>query len=137
MLRGASGAGKSDLALRMIMGPILTGPDGQQRPRAQLVADDQVLLSLDGPHLTASPPEQIAGLIEVRGVGIIRHAFAAPIALALIVDLVAREDVPRMSRSPLARCSIAGTAIPLSQLAPFEPSAPLKLHMLLEAALEA
>ena len=62
LLRGASGAGKSDLTLRLI-------DEG-----AQLVADDQVELTADanGRMLIAAAPEAIAGMLEVRGIGILR-----------------------------------------------------------------
>jgi HPr kinase/phosphorylase len=140
LLRGPSGSGKSDLALRLIMGPsimapLINGGAGTSQARAELVADDQVFLAPEGGHLMARPPDRIAGLIEVRGIGIVRRDFTAPKALALIVDLVAPQDVPRMRHSPLERHTLGGIAIPVSPLAPFEPSAPIKLHLLLACAL--
>ncbi|WP_040850329.1 HPr kinase/phosphorylase, partial [Nitrospirillum viridazoti] len=61
LLRGASGSGKSDLALRLVDAGAL------------LVADDQVALAADptATLLTATAPERLAGLIEVRGLGIL------------------------------------------------------------------
>ncbi len=71
LLLGPSGAGKSDLALRLIgIGFVL-------------VADDQVAV-LDG---MAAPAEGLAGLMEVRGLGIVRLPHEAPVALALVLEL--------------------------------------------------
>ena len=72
LLLGDSGAGKSDLALRLIH-------DG-----ARLVADDRVVLTLKRGTLTASAPTSIAGLIEVRGLGIVKlPARSAPLMLVI------------------------------------------------------
>lgn len=72
LLLGGSGAGKSDLALRLIH-------DG-----ATLVADDRVILAVKRGKLSASAPPTIAGLIEVRGLGIIKlPARTAPLLLAV------------------------------------------------------
>ena len=72
LLLGGSGAGKSDLALRLIH-------DG-----ATLVADDRVVLTVKASKLAASVPPTIAGLIEVRELGIIKlPARAATLALAV------------------------------------------------------
>ena len=75
VLLGPSGSGKSDLALRLIDGG------------AQLVADDRVVVERQGDRLMARPPEAIAGLIEVRGLGIMRVDHRASSALGLVVAL--------------------------------------------------
>jgi HPr kinase/phosphorylase len=126
LLRGAPGAGKSDLALRFMALPA----EGALEPT--LVADDQVFVEprADG-TLLVSPPESIAGKIEMRGVGIVDVPYLAQAQLVLICDLVDAKDVPRMPASPLERTVIAGVAIPILKLAPFEASAPLKLKMAL------
>ena len=90
MLMGPSGSGKSSLALALI-----------RQKNAQLVADDRVFFHLDGQQqLCASAPENIAGLIEVRGMGLLRigtqGAPPEPAVIRLAVELVARKDVPRM-----------------------------------------
>jgi serine kinase of HPr protein (carbohydrate metabolism regulator) len=122
LLRGKPGSGKSDLALRFIALPA----EAALRPR--LVADDQVLIepTADG-RLRASPPASIAGKIEVRGLGIVPVPHLAEAELALVCDLVAPEEVPRMPPEPPERAVIAGVAVPILRLAPFEASAPLKL----------
>ena len=59
LLRGPSGSGKSDLALRLIDGG------------ARLVADDRAEISLRQRRLVVNAPPEIAGLIEVRGLGVL------------------------------------------------------------------
>ena len=75
LIIGPSGSGKSALALELIaLG-------------ARLVADDRtVLTSVDG-KLIASPPEAIAGMIEARGVGILKVDYAANATICCVVDM--------------------------------------------------
>jgi HPr kinase/phosphorylase len=124
LLRGKPGSGKSDLALRFLALP----GDGELQPA--LVADDQVWVEAKG-ALLASPPNIIAGKIEVRGLGIVKMPFLAQAALVLVCDLVNDKDVPRMPPEPRERTEIAGLPVPVLKLAPFELSAPLKLKMAL------
>jgi len=126
LLRGGSGSGKSDLALRFLA---LAG-DGALKPT--LVADDQVFVEANGRgQLLVSPPESIAGKIEIRGLGIVPMPYLAAAELVLVCDLVNHKDVPRMPDEPWGRTTIAGRPVPALQLAPFELSAPLKLKMAL------
>ena len=120
LLRGAPGAGKSDLALRLIEGG------------AQLVADDQVALASSGETLLASPPARIAGLLEVRGIGIVSMDFVSRCPVDLVVDLVAPASVERMPED--ARVMLAGHLVRRVSLAPFEASAPAKVRLALAAA---
>lgn len=126
LLRGGSGAGKSDLALRFMALP----REGELQPL--LVADDQVWVETrsDG-SLMASVPQTIAGKIEVRGLGILEVPFVAEAPLKLVCDLVGGKDVPRMPPEPWERTVIMGVAVPALKLDPFEVSAPLKLKMAL------
>lgn len=123
LLRGRSGSGKSDLALRFLA---LPDEDGAA-PR--LVADDQVSLSAVAGGIVASAPETLAGLIEVRGLGIQPAPLVASARLVLVCDLVNADDVPRMPRDPWERTALAGVELPVLKVAPFEASAPLKLRM--------
>jgi serine kinase of HPr protein (carbohydrate metabolism regulator) len=117
LLRGPPGAGKSDLALRLI------------DAGAGLVADDQVELRRSGNAVLARAPAAIAGLIEVRGVGIIRMEPVGDAPLALLVDLVAPDAIERL---PEGRSEdVLGLPIPAVALAPFEASAPAKLRLAL------
>lgn len=126
LLRGPPGAGKSDLALRVIAGP---PPEGHRS--AFLVADDQVGLSREDGRLIARPPQPIAGLLEVRGVGIRRVRSTEAAQVALIVDLVSPDAVLRLPPHPLPTEDVLGVTVPTAKLAPFEASAPLKLRALL------
>lgn len=131
LLRGKPGAGKSDLALRFMALP----SEGELKPL--LVADDQVFVEAqpDG-TLLVSPPQTIAGKIEVRGVGIAKVPYLAEAQLTLICDLVDAVDVPRMPLEAPEPVLIAGVRLPVLKLAAFEASAPLKLKMALYPAAE-
>ena len=117
LLRGPSGSGKSDLALRLIDGG------------AALVADDRVVLSRHGDDVMAAVPETIAGKLEVRGLGIVRLPAAAAPPLRLVVDLVRPDDVERLPKA--TETVLLGVALPVLNLAPFEASAPAKVRLAL------
>lgn len=115
LLRGPPGAGKSDLALRLIDGG------------ARLVADDQAELRRAGKLILVRAPAAIAGRIEVRGIGILRVDAVEEAPLALIVDLVPSSEIERLPESRFEE--ILGVPIPLIALAPFEASAAAKLRL--------
>jgi serine kinase of HPr protein (carbohydrate metabolism regulator) len=117
LIRGRSGAGKSDLALRLIA-------EG-----ARLVADDQVLVQAVAGRIVARAPDPIRGLIEVRGVGLVPAPTTASATIRLVVDLAAARAVPRLPEPQSTR--IAGIDIPLATLAPFEASAAIKVRLAL------
>jgi serine kinase of HPr protein (carbohydrate metabolism regulator) len=115
LLRGPSGSGKSILAL-LLIGEL----DGR------LVADDRLELMREGDEIMMSAPEAIAGMIELRGRGIIQLPYVQRAAVHLIVDLV-----PELIRMPeeasfvtdlmgitLPRCPVpqAGVVPPMHQL---------------------
>ncbi|MCB2102876.1 MAG: HPr kinase/phosphatase C-terminal domain-containing protein [Rhodobacterales bacterium] len=116
VLRGPSGSGKSDLALRLIDGG------------ARLVADDRTDLTVTEGRLWAAPPPALAGGLEVRGVGLLRLDYRAVIAVGLVVDLVAPAAVERLPDA--ATCAYGGCDLPLLRLAPFEASAPAKIRLM-------
>ena len=106
LIRGPSGAGKSRLAFELI----LAGRSGQIPP-AVLVGDDRVhLLDRDG-QLLVRPAPQLAGLIEIRGLGIRRCDFAAQATVGLVVDLAAA-DAERLPPPEALQTSIQGVRIP-------------------------
>jgi HPr kinase/phosphorylase len=126
LLRGDSGSGKSDLALRFLA---LQG-DGEKR--SMLVADDQVWIKTgQNGGLLVSPPDTLAGKIEVRGLGILDVPFVAEARLALVCDLVTSDKVPRTPPEPWESTTIAGVELPALKVSPFEASAPVKLKMAL------
>ena len=112
LLLGPSGVGKSDLLLRLL------------HHGFALVADDQVCIE-DG---WAWAPAPLAGLMEVRGLGIMRWPFVQKARLALAVQL---EKPPRMP-SPARH---AETALPLVRIEPAESSAPIRVALALDCAL--
>jgi serine kinase of HPr protein (carbohydrate metabolism regulator) len=115
LIEGPSGAGKSDLALRAL---------GEG---FSLVADDRVLLWVSQGVLFGRAPDTLSGLLEIRGLQVIRLS-----ALTLApVALVARCGVA--DRIPESRFSdILGVRTPLIELDPREPSAPAKLSRALD-----
>ncbi len=115
LIEGASGTGKSDLALRLI------------DRGATLVADDRTIVTRDGARVTATSPTTIAGRIEVRGLGIVAVESFEYIPLALVVTL--SQEIERMPES--AHRIIAGVTLPAIRLDPREPSAPIKCEMAL------
>ena len=117
LLLGPSGSGKSDLALRLVMDQ-----------DAKLVADDQVAVARLADRLVAAPPAKLAGLIEVRGLGILHMPHRARATLGLAVVLVSPNEVERLPE-PNEGIEYFGVVLPLLRLAPFESSAPLKVRL--------
>jgi RNase adaptor protein for sRNA GlmZ degradation len=113
LLRGPSGGGKSDIALRLIAAGAI------------LVADDQTALSVESGILFASAPPTIAGCIELRGIGIRRLDHLDHVPVILVVDLVDAGGVDRLPEPEWV--VIEGVALPLLRLDPFEASAAAKL----------
>jgi len=120
LLRGPSGSGKSDLALRLI------------DQGAILVADDQVLLRREGAQLLADPPEILAGLLEVRGLGILKFPYRAPAPIGLVIDLEESEKIERMPEPETL--SLLDKSIPLYRVTARETSAPIKVRLAVRQA---
>ncbi|WP_395636192.1 HPr kinase/phosphorylase [Sphingorhabdus sp.] len=121
LIMGESGSGKSDLALRLI------------DRGAILISDDVVFLETrdNAPILTVAP--NIAGKIEVRGVGIFNVDFIASAPLRLIVQFI---DAPDRLPEDIARTIIGGYVVPVSKLNPFEHSSAIKVEYALRAVLD-
>jgi serine kinase of HPr protein (carbohydrate metabolism regulator) len=103
LIRGPSGSGKSLLALALMDHWELRGLE------ASLVADDQVFIEPADQGLTMHAPSAISGLIELRGLGIVRRPFVTGRALHLVVDLV--DELVRMPEDVEFATELAGTAI--------------------------
>lgn len=115
LLRGKSGSGKSDLALRLIT---MHG--------ATLVADDRVDLCVQKNTLLGSVPHEISGKLEIRGVGIAKLPFLPQSEISLCVDLV--DNMDDVERLPIPKkISLQGISVDHLTLYPFEASATCKL----------
>jgi serine kinase of HPr protein (carbohydrate metabolism regulator) len=112
LIRGPSGAGKSELAFALI----LAGRSGAIPP-VRLVADDRVIVTVRDGRLIATVPDAIAGLIEVRGVGIRRLPFASEAVLGLVIDLAA-PDGARLPQPEALRAVLDGVTVPRLPIAP-------------------
>ena len=113
LLLGPSGCGKSDLVLRLLECGFV------------LVADDRVNIT-DG---MASAPVQLAGLLEIRGLGILRLPYETETRLALAVDLDAgAARLPQPERH-------GATGLPLVHIDPSAASAPIRVARALDCAL--
>ncbi len=106
LIRGPSGSGKSRLAFDLV----LAGRAGQIPP-AVLVGDDRVHLEANGGQLVVRPALELAGLIEVRGLGIFSCDFAPQAIVGLVVDLAA-PDAERLPQPEALWASINGTELP-------------------------
>jgi HPr kinase/phosphorylase len=114
LLLGPPGSGKSDLVLRLLgLG-------------FSLVADDRVDIDEDG---VAHPPAALAGLLEIRGVGIVRLTHAPSARLALAVNLASAEPrLPAPARHP-------ALGLPMITIDPASPSAASRVALALDCAL--
>lgn len=113
LLLGPPGCGKSDLALRLLECGFV------------LVADDRV----DIEEGIASAPAALAGLLEIRGLGVLRLAHAARAGLRLAVELARpAERLPQPRRHE-------ATGLPLVRIDPAQASAPLRVARALDCAL--
>ncbi len=89
MFTGPSGSGKSDLALRFL-------DEG-----ASLVSDDYADVVNENGQLMARPPETIAGMMEVRGMGVVKVPHVPEISLSLRCDLMPASEIERLPEGPL------------------------------------
>ena len=113
LIGGRPGAGKSDLALRLI------------DRGAALIADDYCDVRRAEGALRASAPANIVGKIEVRGLGLVELATAQDVPVGLFVDLDhAPERMPERGETRM----LAGIAVPVLRLSGLEASAPLKVE---------
>jgi serine kinase of HPr protein (carbohydrate metabolism regulator) len=117
LITGPSGSGKSDLALRLL-----------DRGFA-LVSDDQTIVRRDGDRLIASAPPNIAGKLEVRGIGIVEMNAAANVPVALLVELTS--DIQRLPDDSRER-PILGVRLPFITIDAMTASAPAKVALALD-----
>jgi HPr kinase/phosphorylase len=106
LIRGPSGSGKSRLAFDLI----LAGRAGLIAP-AMLIGDDRVHLVASESQLIVRPAPALAGMIEIRGLGIRRCEFAEEAVVGLVVDLSAA-DADRLPPPEALLARISGVQIP-------------------------
>ena len=115
LLRGPSGSGKSDLALRLIDGG------------ARLVSDDQTRMLRVADRIIASAPPTIAGFIEVRGIGPVPMTAEEGVWLRLVVDLRPSREIERLPEE--TGTSLLGMRLPLVMIDPVTASAAAKVRL--------
>ena len=114
LITGPSGSGKSDLTLRLLDRGFV------------LVSDDQTIVKRHGDRLHASPPPNIAGKLEIRGIGIVDMESLADLPVALIVELTS--DIQRLPDDSRER-PILGVSLPLITIDAMTASAPSKVAL--------
>jgi serine kinase of HPr protein (carbohydrate metabolism regulator) len=117
LITGPSGSGKSDLALRLLDRGFT------------LVSDDQTIVKRDGDRLVASAPANIAGKLEIRGIGIVDMETLSEVPVALIVELTS--DIQRLPDDSRER-PILGVSLPLISIDAMAASAPSKVALALD-----
>jgi HPr kinase/phosphorylase len=117
LIRGPSGSGKSDLALRLI-------DEG-----AELVADDYCEIEAVGDILLAKALALIAGRIEVRGHGIVSVTHRDQAMIAAVIDLAPWREIERLPEE--THTAIAGISLPWIRLDPTTVSATARVRLLL------
>lgn len=119
LIRGPSGSGKSDLALRLIDGG------------AVLVADDYCNLIAEEHGLEVRTPDTIAGKIEMRGHGIIDVEYSSSARVGLVVDLAHKDSITRLPETQT--CTIEGVTINHVVVDPDTASAASKIRLIVQA----
>ena len=117
VISGPSGAGKSDLALRLLDRGFT------------LVSDDQTTIRRDGDRLIASAPPNIAGKLEIRGVGIVDMDVLKDVPVALFVELTS--EIQRLPDDSRER-PLLGVRLPLISIDALTASAPSKVALALD-----
>ena len=117
LITGPSGSGKSDLTLRLLDRGFT------------LVSDDQTIVKKDGDKLVASAPPNIAGKLEIRGIGIVEMETVTNMPVALLVELTS--DIQRLPGDSRER-PILGVSLPLVSVDAMAASAPSKVALALD-----
>lgn len=130
LLRGPSGSGKSDLALRCLA----CAPNALISGSARLISDDQVIVTRRGGTLIASAPATLFGKMEVRGIGIVPVASHQDANVVMCVDLVVANLIERMP-DPWPMTSILGISVPILQVDAWAHATPIKILLALSLSL--
>lgn len=124
LIRGPAGAGKSQLVWEL-----LQAATQGALPFARLVADDRAYVEVRAGRLLVRPAPALAGLIEIRGLGIRRLAFEPVAAVGLVIDLGAA-DAERHPAPGAGQTTVAGVALPRLAVAPGMPALAVLLAFL-------
>lgn len=127
VIRGASGAGKSDLALRCLM----RAPNHLVTSTVELVSDDYTEVFSDNGTVCARAPEGIAGLLEIRGLGLMEIQACKHARITLIVDLCPPGTIERLPVQSNT-VELAGHEFPAIRLSATIASATEKLLIALD-----
>jgi serine kinase of HPr protein (carbohydrate metabolism regulator) len=117
LITGPSGSGKSDLTLRLLDRGFT------------LVSDDQTIVRRDGERLIATAPSNIAGKLEIRGLGIVEMEHVSDVPVALLVEL--RSEIQRLPDDSRER-PIIGVPLPLVSIDAMSASAASKVALALD-----
>ena len=117
LISGPSGSGKSDLSLQLIDRGFL------------LVSDDRTIVRREGDRLIASAPVQIAGKLEIRGIGIVDAETANEVPVSLLVELTG--EIERMPDEGRSR-PILGVDVPIISVDAKTASAAAKVGIALD-----
>lgn len=117
LLIGPSGSGKSDLALRLI-----------KEKQAILISDDRINIEIVSGAIIASCPQTIQGLLEVRGIGIVKMPHKEQTKISLVIELTNNlEEIERLPQDETI--TLLGIEIKKIRLYPFELSAVHKVAL--------
>ena len=120
LIRGEPGSGKSRLALRLLEAA------GRELPFVRLVGDDRVYLESRGGRVLVRPPQELAGLLEIRGAGIVRVPFEATAVVGLVIELGQSAD--RMPAAESRKAMLEGVALPRLAVPPDNDPLPLAIE---------
>jgi serine kinase of HPr protein (carbohydrate metabolism regulator) len=118
LIRGAPGAGKSSLAQMLI-------DDG-----GRLVGDDRIHLSARNGRVVASGHGAVAGLIELRGRGLVERPFEPSAIVRLVVECVAPDRIERLPEPDILTVMVLGVRLPRQ---PIAANSPVALMLVREA----
>lgn len=125
LIRGPSGSGKSRLALSLLQ--------SADTGFARLVGDDRIQLAASHGRLLMRAPTALEGLIEIRGLGILRLPFE-PVAVAHIAVDLGTPDAARLPEPAALSVAIEGVRLARLPVAPGQDALPLLLAVLHETA---
>jgi serine kinase of HPr protein (carbohydrate metabolism regulator) len=120
LIRGEPGSGKSRLALRLLE------TAGRELPFVRLVGDDRVYLEGRAGRLVVRPPQELAGLLEIRGTGIVRVPFEAAAVVGLVIELGQPAD--RMPAAESRKTLLEVVPLPRLAVPPGDDPLPLAIE---------